>query len=97
MEEKTIFDILYDDNDDENVVLSNEKGEEVEFEQVAIFEIDGNDYAMLHPVTEIEGVDEDMVMLFLLDEEKGRITVVKDQNILDEAYAIYEELLEEAE
>ncbi len=97
MEEKTIFDILYDDNDDGNIVLMDESGEEIEFEQVAIFTIDEKDYAMLHPITKIEGLDDDVVILFHMDEENDRLTAVEDQKILDEAYALYEELLDEAE
>lgn len=97
MKEKSIIDILYDDNDDGNVVLVDEGGEEIEFEQVAIFEIDEKDYAMLHPVTEIEGIDDDIVILFYVDKKSGRLTVVEDEKILDEAYSLYEELLDEAE
>ena len=95
--EKTIFDILYDDNDNDNIVLSDESGEEIEFEQVALFTINDKDYAMLHPVSKIEGLDDDIVILFHMDEENDRLTAVEDQAILDEAYALYEELLEEAE
>jgi len=97
MEEKSIFDILYDDNDDGNIVLTDESGEEIEFEQVAIFTIDEEDYAMLHPVTKIDGLDDDVVILFHMDEENDRLTAVEDDKILDEAYALYEELLDEAE
>ena len=95
--EKTIFDILYDDNDNDNIVLSDESGEEIEFEQVALFTINDKDYAMLHPISKIEGLDDDIVILFHMDEENDRLTAVEDQAILDEAYALYEELLEEAE
>ena len=97
MKEKTIFDILYDDNDDGNIVLTDESGEEIEFEQVAIFTIDDEDYAMLHPVTEIEGLDNDVVMLFHMDKKNNRFPAVEDQSILDEAYRLYLELFEEAE
>ena len=70
---------------------------EIEFEQVALFTINDKDYAMLHPVSKIEGLDDDIVILFHMDEENDRLTAVEDQAILDEAYALYEELLEEAE
>ena len=61
MEEKKVngIDALFDENNTDNIVLYNEREEEVEFEQVAIIPIIENLYAILKPVQKIDGVADD--------------------------------------
>lgn len=67
-EEKDLMDILLDRQNDENITLCDENGDETEFEQIAVIPRKskaGRDlYAVLRPVTVREGLDNDKVMIF---------------------------------
>ncbi len=94
-EEKSIFDILLDENDDSNVVLINEKEEEVEFEQIAIVPLKEEVYAILKPVKPIPGVNEGEGLVFKLTEtdEGEQILIVEgDDDVIDVVFDVYEKM-----
>lgn len=83
--EKTAVEIILDENNEENVTLSyGENEEEVEFEQVAVVELDDDVFAILHPLDVIEGVEEEEVLVFKIDKANRKIELVEDQEIIDE-------------
>lgn len=83
--EKTAVEIILDENNEENVTLSyGENEEEVEFEQVAVVELDDDVFAILHPLDVIEGVEEEEVLVFKIDKANKEIELVEDQEIIDE-------------
>ena len=70
----SIIDILLDENNDENIVLYDEKNQKNEFEQVAVIPLNGKIYAILKPVNCPEEVGEDEAFVYttakaLLDKE----------------------------
>lgn len=95
MEEKSLFEILLDQEDTDNIVLLQEDGNEVEFEQIATVTLDGRYYTILHPV--MEGIGEDDAVVFLLDDSDGdeRLQVVEDEQLAMRAFDEYYRLLEE--
>ena len=54
-------------------------------------------YAMLYPVTKIEGVGEDEAVVFLIDEENDQLVYVDDEDVIDGVYVEYCKMLEEQE
>lgn len=92
-------DRLFDENNDEKIFVKDNDGREIEFEQVAVVDYNESYYAVLQPVTPIEGVSEDEVLVFLIDEEKDCLTYVEDDETIDgvneEFLAMLEELDEE--
>jgi len=97
-EEKTVFEKLFDEKDDSNIVLYDENEEAVEFEQCAIIPIKEQVYAILKPVKKMEGLDVDQGLVFLLEEtEEGEelLTVVDDEDIIDIVFEEYDKLFEE--
>ena len=101
-EEKKVnpIDALFDPNNEENIVLYNEKDEAVEFEQIAIIPIAGVAYAILKPTLKIDGVADDEAFVFEVveDEENGdTIRLVEDDKLIDEVFAEYNKMLDEAE
>ena len=93
-----IFDKIYDENNSENVVLYNEHGEPVEFEQVAVIPYEDVVYVILHPVTKLEGLGEDEGLVFTIveDEVEGEIMkLVVDEDIIDAVFDIYDRLVAE--
>lgn len=83
--EKTAVEIILDENNEENVTLSyGENEEEVEFEQVAVVELDDDVFAILHPLDAIDGIEEEEVLVFKINKENKTIELVEDPNIIDE-------------
>ncbi len=97
-EEKTVFEKLFDEKDDSNIVLYDEDEKAVEFEQCAIIPVKEQVYAILKPVKPMKGMGEDEALVFLLeetDEGEELLTVVEDDDIIDVVFAEYDKLFEE--
>lgn len=83
--EKTAVEIILNENNEENVTLSyGENEEEVEFEQVAVVELDDDVFAILHPLDAIDGIEEEEVLVFKINKENKTIELVEDPDIIDE-------------
>lgn len=97
-EEKSVFEKLFDENDNSNIILYDENEEEVEFEQFAVIPIKEQYYAILRPVKKIEGLADDEALVFELEEtEDGEelLNLVEDDNIIDIVFEEYEKASEE--
>ena len=83
----------------ERVTVNDKDGKEIEFVPIAIVDFEESYYAVLEPVTPVEGVGEDEVMFFYIDEENDCLTYVEDESLMvslfDEFMAMLEELDEE--
>ncbi len=86
---------ILDENNLENIFLFDDKGRPIEFEQVAVIPLEHTNtlYTILIPVTPMDGVSAGEGVLFAIDEEKEDLTVVKDENIIDEVLEIYSKLI----
>lgn len=94
MEEKNIFDILFDENNDDIITLYGESGDPLEFEQIAVIPYEGIIYAILRPIVPFEGMKEDEALVFEITEEE-LIELVTDDDIIDAVFNIYNEMIEE--
>ena len=99
MENKSVIDIIFDEDDNQNVFIKDEKGIDFEFEQVALIPIDEdqeNMYVILHPVTKIDGVEDDEALVFVIkeDEDESSIELVKDEKIIKRVFDEYYDLLD---
>lgn len=94
---KTLIDILFDEENVDGITLRLDDGQEVDFEQIATIPLkSGATYAILKPTVELEGVADDEVMIFrIIDENGGRLELETDDDVLDEVYETYCELLDE--
>ena len=90
---------ILDENNTENVILYDADNKPIEFEQVALIPLErtGKLYAIMIPVTPMEGVNEGEGVLFVIDEIKGDIEIERDDAIIDEVLTIYKNLIEEGE
>ncbi|MBQ4585437.1 MAG: DUF1292 domain-containing protein [Clostridia bacterium] len=77
-------DKLFDDNNFESIFIKDNNGKEIEFDQVALVDYEGNYYAILMPLTKLEGVEEDEVLIFRIDEEKDCLVYLEDEKIANE-------------
>ena len=92
------IDMLFDENNNDPIVLYNEDNEAVSFEQIAIVPIDGVVYAILKPQTTDDGIAEDEALVFAVTEEDDEdvLMIVTDDGIIDAVFAEYYAMLKEA-
>ena len=98
-----ILDVLLDQDNREPIVLMDEKGKQLTFEQVAVipYEVrkDKRLYCVLKPLDKIEGIGEDEAIVFLVDtdaEGNSIIRVEEDEEVAIAVFDKYYDLLEEA-
>ena len=96
---KNPVDQILDENNTENIVLYDAQGKTIEFEQVALIPLERTNglYAILIPVTPMEGVNEGEGVLFEIDEEGKDLQIVRDDSIIDEVLTVYQKLIEEGD
>lgn len=91
------IDMLFDENNLDNITLKDNNGKEVEFEQVAIIDFEEKYYAILSPVTPIDGVGENEALVFRIDEERDELFYEEDDATINGVFDVYLETLEEDE
>ena len=86
---------ILDEKNMDNIVLYDAENKPIEFEQVAVIPLDrtGLLYAIMIPVTPMQGVNEGEGVLFVIDELKGTIDIERDDTTIDEVLAIYQTLI----
>ena len=90
---------ILDENNTENIVLYDAQEKPIEFEQIAVIPLEKTNklYAILIPVTPMQGVNEGEGVLFEIDEEANDLSIVRDEAVIDEVLAVYEKLIQEGE
>ncbi len=101
-QEKNPIDRLFDEDDTSPISLYNEKGEEVKFDQIAIIPIEEQIFAILKPVEEMEGLNEDEALVFEIvepedEEEEEYLNLVSDIDLIDKVFDAYNKLMDEEE
>ena len=82
--------ILQEEEQANILVLTDENGEDVEFEYLDCIEYEGKEYLVLMPVEE---VSTEIIILEIepVDEENENYLSVEDEQILDAVYGIFKE------
>jgi len=66
-----LLDVLLDENNKAPIYMYDDKGNQLEFEQVAVIPYGEDDlYCILKPITKIEGVKDDEAIVFLVTEDE---------------------------
>ena len=98
-----LLDVLLDQDNKEPIVLMDENGKQMTFEQVAVipYEVrkDKRHYCVLKPLDKIEGIGEDEAIVFLVDTDDQGNSIIKieeDEEIAIAVFDKYYDLLEEA-
>lgn len=92
-QEMSLVEQLLDPDCESPIKLINENCGEVLFDQIAVIPLKDKLYAILKPITKIEGVEEDEALVFTIDEEEDTIVVCYDFDIVDQVFEVYYELL----
>lgn len=94
-----IVDVLLDENNKEPIVLEDAKGKRYSFEQIAVIPYNEKLYCVLKPIDQIEGVNDDEAIVFVVHEEEGKepaLMVETDEEVAMQVFEEYYNLLDEA-
>ena len=94
------IDALYDEDNNDAIILMNEKGEEIPFEQIALIPRDDKTYAILKPMIQLDGLGENEGLVFSIEtnsEGMEYLVLTVDEDIIDRVFDVYFELIEEEE
>lgn len=90
------IDALFDEENNDPIILFNEKGEEIAFEQIALIPLKDKTYAILKPIKPIEGLGEDEGLVFSIeatDDGQEYLMLITDEKIIDDVFKIYDDLI----
>lgn len=92
-----LLETLLDENNDEDIILKNDEGKDLTFQQVAVIPFNDGIYCVLKPVTEIEGISDDEAIVFRVDEIDGEsvLVVEEDEETAMQVFEQYVSLWEE--
>ena len=88
------------DCEDEIVELTDESGKKMKFYHVGTIEFKNAYYAAFQPAEEIEGVDDDELIIFEVADgegEESELLPIEDQDLLDDVYEEFCRVLDEEE
>lgn len=91
------IDRFFDEDNFENVTLTDNNNKDIEFEQVAVVDFEEKYYAILRPVTKLEGVNDDEALVFEIDEDKDCLVYCEDTDIAEAVFDVFYESLEDEE
>ena len=91
------IDMLFDENNKDNIVLYDDQNNEVEFEQIALIPIEEKIYAILRPLGGEEPLAEDEALVFAIEEVEDEDVLIPEENedVVNQVFDKYYELLKE--
>ena len=91
---------MFDEDNNDVIILFNERGEEIPFEQVAVIPL-GKTYAILKPLQPMDGLGEDEGLVFAVEvnteTNEEYLALVTDMDIIDQVFDVYDALVEECQ
>lgn len=98
-----LLDVLLDKDNRDPILLMDEKGKQMSFEQVAVIPYDAGKgerklYVVLKPIDKIEGIADDEAIVFVCDTDKAGNTVLRleeNEEVAIDVFDKYYDLLEE--
>ncbi len=96
-EDETTSELYLDDENEDTIILSLEDGD-VECGIVASFPLNGKDYVALLPLTPLEGLEEDEILLYAYtrEDDNFQLIEIEDDDEFDAVADFFDELLDEA-
>ena len=104
MNQVDLLDVLLDQDNKEPIVLMDENGKQMTFEQVAVIPYEVRKekrlYCVLKPLDKIEGIADDEAIVFLVDTDDDGNSIIRieeDEEVAIAVFDKYYDLLEEAQ
>ncbi len=92
-DEISVVDMLLDPDNESPITCVSEDGELVKLDQIAIIPLKDKLYAILKPITKVEGVADNEALVFNVDIEEDTIAIVNDFKLIDKVFEVYYDLL----
>ncbi len=93
-QEISLFEKLLNKDNLDSVTLNDEEGNAYEFEQVVSIFDERRLFCILHPITKIEGIEDDEAVVFEYTDD-DKLSVVEDETLVLKIFDKYYELIEE--
>ena len=100
MEREEILDILLDEDNKDPIVLIDNNGRRLSFEQIAVIPYNDKIYCVLKPIDKIDNIEDDEAIVFYVEEEEGKEPVLMVETDEKTAISVFDEyynLLDEAD
>ena len=91
--EISLIDTLLDPDNESVITLMSENNTIIEFDQIAVIPSENELYAILKPITHIDGVNEDEALVFRMNVEEDSLEIINDFDLCDNVFDIYYDLL----
>lgn len=91
--EISLIDTLLDPDNESVITLMSENNTIIEFDQIAVIPYENELYAILKPITHIDGVNEDEALVFRMNVEEDSLEIINDFDLCDNVFDIYYDLL----
>lgn len=88
---RNILDILLDEDNKDAIVLEDDKGKKLSFEQIAVIPYNDKVYCVLKPIDKIDNVQDDEAIVFFVHEEDGKEPVLMVETDEATAIAVFDE------
>ena len=88
---RNILDILLDEDNKDAIVLEDDKGKKLSFEQIAEIPYNDKVYCVLKPIDKIDNVQDDEAIVFFVHEEDGKEPVLMVETDEATAIAVFDE------
>ena len=95
---RDIIDILFDEKNTEPLILVDQDGKKLKFEQIAVIPFNEKIYCILKPIDKIGNVQDDEAIIFFVDDEEGKspaLMVETNEKIMADVFDEYYKLLDE--
>lgn len=87
-----LLDVLLDENNTAPIYMFDDKGNQLEFDQVAVIPYGEDDlYCILKPITKIDGVKDDEAIVFLVTEDENGDSILKVEDREDVAISVFDQ------
>lgn len=99
-EKVDILDILLDEDNKDPIILLDNTGKRLTFEQIAVIPYNEKIYCVLKPMDKIDNVQDDEAIVFYVEEKDGEepvLMVETDEKTAIDVFDEYYNLLDEAE
>lgn len=94
---KGLLETILDPDNTEPIVLVDEEGSSINFEQVAVIPYQEKLYVILKPIDKIDGVADDEAIVFSVDEKgDGMLSVENDEETAVAVFDEYYKLVDQA-
>lgn len=88
-----IVDVLLDEENTAPIYMYNDKGEQIQFDQIAVIPFGEEDdlYCILKPITKIPGIKDDEAIVFKVEEDENGDGFLKVEDREEIAIAIFDQ------